>query len=99
MWDALQSRKPPWNQPQLMPFAFKRSPIFLPLMETVSRVEHLSNAGCGSPVTDPATTSSAKNPTTLVAPAVWPEIKLRAPGDDGPNVVLNELSFMAKCWA
>src|SRR5258708_40125112 len=99
MWDALKSRKPPWNQPQLTPFAFSRSPMFLPLTETVSRVEHLSKAGCGSPITDPATMSPAKKPTTLVAPEVWPENRLRAPGDDGPKVELNELSFMAKCWA
>ena len=28
-----------------------------------------------------------------------PEIRLTAPGDEGPNVVLNELSLMAKCCA
>jgi len=55
-------------------FVFSRSPMFLPLMETVSRVEHLSKAGCGSPITDPATMSPAKNATTLVAPAVWPKL-------------------------
>src|SRR5882724_6691414 len=50
-------------------------------------------------ITNPATMSPAKNATTLVAPAVWPEIRLMAPGEEGPKVVLNELSFMAKCWA
>ena len=34
-----------------------------------------------------------------LAPCVWPEIRLAAPGVDGPNVVLYELSLIAKCYA
>src|SRR5262249_61669682 len=30
-------RKPPWNQPQLSPAAFSRSPMFLPVMDAASR--------------------------------------------------------------
>jgi len=32
-------------------------------------------------------------------PPVSPEIRLMAPGVEGPNVVPKELSLMAKCWA
>ena len=32
-------------------------------------------------------------------PCVWPEIRLSAPGVDGPKVVPYELSLMAKCCA
>jgi len=30
---------------------------------------------------------------------VLPEARLRAPGEEGPKVVPNELSFIAKRWA
>jgi hypothetical protein len=32
-------------------------------------------------------------------PPVSPEARLIAPGEDGPKVVPNELSLIAKCWA
>ena len=32
-------------------------------------------------------------------PPVSPDARLIAPGDDGPKVVPNELSLIAKCWA
>ena len=35
----------------------------------------------------------------VVKPLVWPEIRLIAPGVEGPNWVVKLLSFSAKCWA
>src|SRR6266481_6106258 len=102
MWLAVQSRKPPWNHPQVMFLAFRRSPIFFPVIWTVSRVEHLSKAGCASLIREPEATSKARTTAGRffgTAPVVSPEIKLMAPGDEGPNVVEKELSLMAKCWA
>ena len=35
-------RKPPWKKPQLSPAALSRSPTFLPVSDTASRVEQSS---------------------------------------------------------
>jgi hypothetical protein len=40
--EAVVGVKPPWNQPQLSPAAFSRSPTFLPVIVTASRVEQSS---------------------------------------------------------
>ncbi len=34
-----------------------------------------------------------------IAPNVLPDVTFRAPGVEGPNVSLYELSLIAKCWA
>src|SRR5260370_35545984 len=94
---CVQLAKPPWNQPQVTPFAFSRSPMFLLLESTeveVSRVSHLSPVGCGSPMTLALAAGTAF--PSAANPCVLPESRLRAPGVDGPNVVLNELSLIAK---
>ncbi len=100
----LVSRKPPSNQPQVTPFAFSRSPMFLSVLDTsrvdVSRVSQMSPVGCGSPITVLLTVTAVPNEVVSgVKPCVWPETRLSAPTDDGPNVVSNELSLIAKFCA
>ncbi len=57
-------------------------------------------SGRGSPITAPEDdTLPLALPAVRIAPAVLPEIKLITPGAEGPNVVLNELSLMAKFCA
>ena len=91
---------PPWNYPQVTPFVFNRSPTFLPVICTVSRVEQSSKKGCGSPITDQSTTSWLMSPVPpSMAPWVWPAMRFKCPGVDGPKVVLKELSLIAKCCA
>ncbi len=63
----------------------------------LSRESHISPVGCGSPITLPVAAGTA--PPSAVNPCVWPEIRLSAPGVDGPNIVLNELSLIAKFCA
>src|SRR5437870_4842742 len=96
-------RKPPWNHPQVMPFSLSRSPIFLPVSVTrfLPPVRQSSRAGRGLPIMVPSTTCVFRLPvsSTTLSPWVWPEIRLTAPGVDGPNVVSKKLSLMAKCWA
>src|SRR5450830_1839072 len=95
----VQSAKPPWNQPQLTFFALSRSPTltFLESVEVdVSRESHTSPVGCGSPMTDPFVVTADD---VCAKPCVWPDTRLSAPGVDGPNVVLYELSLIAKCCA
>src|SRR5260221_662237 len=96
---VLEGLKPPWNQPQVMPLAFKRSPTLVPLM--LIRLEKLlaqsSRSGRGSPITVPLATLLATSDG--VAPWVWPAIRLSAPTLEGPKVVLKELSLIAKRWA
>src|SRR5882724_3849319 len=91
-------RKPPWNQPQLMPLAFSKSPMFWPLTVMLLALgeEQSSSAGLGSPITVPLATLKDAD---AEAPWVWPEIRLRAPGVEGPKVVPKELSLNAKFWA
>src|SRR5208282_118912 len=97
--------KPPSNHPQVMFFAFSRSPTFVPTIETMLVVcnpgfvsTHSSPAGRGSPMTAPVVAPFAMLPDALaaaplglvgksVAVAVVPAIKLRAPTEDGPNIV------------
>src|SRR5229473_3002338 len=102
-------RKPAWNQPQAMCRSLRRSPTFRPVIVILADVGarlsvQSSSAGRGSPMTDPrfvlgsiAVTFPAALPNVSVAPQVWPAMRLRAPGVDGPNVVLKELSLIAKC--
>src|ERR1700712_5201650 len=93
----LQSAKPPWNHPQLTPFALSRSPMFLLFGSVdveVSRVSHLSPVGCGSPIMVWfGVTATPNEVASGVKPCVWPLTRLIAPTDDGPNVVPNELSL------
>src|ERR1051325_6496817 len=81
-------RKPPWNQPQVIPLALSRSPTFWPLITTLFGLtgEQSSSAGRGSPITEPL--AVLKGTEAGVAPWVWPEIRLSAPGAEGPNTVL-----------
>src|SRR5690242_12445079 len=96
---------PPWNQPQVIPFAFKRLPTFWPFMVMrvlVGRVQSSSTSdGRGSPMTEVEgrLTFPAALPCVMLAPLVCPEMRFKAPGVDGPKVVLKELSLMAKCCA
>src|SRR5215469_2461676 len=78
-------RKPPWNQPQLTPLAFRRSPMFRPLTVTLFGFgeEQSSNAGFGSPMITPFTTPPGTD--RGVAPLVRPAMRLSAPGVEGPN--------------
>src|SRR5258708_34700697 len=97
---AVQSRKPPWNHPQVMFLAFKRSPIFFPVIWTVSRVEHLSKAGWASPMSEPEATSKARTTAGKsfgTAPAVTTEIKLQARGGGRPTVGEADCCPMGKC--
>src|SRR5579862_1524196 len=91
--------KPPWNHPQVMCLAFSRSPTFIPDMEALAALAIVQSSkaaiGRGSPITVPLATLFAMS--GVVTPWVCPEIKFRAPGVDGPNVVLKELSLIAKC--
>jgi hypothetical protein len=69
--------------------------------------EQSSNAGSGSLMTVPTPFWSGEDTTpasvtfacvtgsTAVPPCVWPEIRLSAPGVDGPKVVSQELSLIA----
>src|SRR2546428_506000 len=94
-WVATQLRKPPWNQPQVTPFAFSRSPMFLSFGSTVvvtSLVSQISPAGCGSPITVPFAVTAG---LVVAKPCVCPEMRLSAPGVDGPNPVPYELSLIA----
>src|SRR5215471_16922645 len=91
--------KPPWNQPQVMPFLFSRSPTFVPLIAAfdadVIVQSSFAATGRGSPMMVPLSTVLAI--AGVVAPWVWPEIRLSAPTVDGPKLVLKELSLIAKC--
>src|SRR5262249_62205587 len=93
--------KPPWKKPHVIPRAFSRSPILRPVILTLSRVVQSSKNGWGSLMTAPATVSgpNAVGRSGGIAPPVCPEMRFRAPGEDGPKVVLKKLSLMAKCWA
>ncbi len=110
---AVVGRKPPWNQPQVTPRAFSRSPTFLPvraarLFDDVRfLLEQSSYAGSGSLITVPTPFASGETTayesltvapvfgSTACTPWVWPEIRLSAPGVDGPKTEPNELSDMA----
>ena len=72
--------------------------LFLGSLEAVvSRVLHLSSGRLR--VADDARARRRPRGSVGVKPWVWPETRLSAPGVDGPNVVLYELSLIAKCWA
>ena len=43
----------------------------------------------------PSATTALPGLTALMTPLVWPETRLRAPGVEGPKVVLKEWSFIA----
>src|SRR5712692_1105843 len=69
-----------------------------------------SSRGRGSPITAPVIAALAMLPDALaglpfgrvgnkVPGNVFPATKLSAPGVDGPKVVPQELSLIAKCWA
>src|SRR5215471_7566509 len=94
-------RKPPWNHPQVITLALSRSPTFVPDIAAFGAVAIVQSSksaiGRGSPMMLPFATLSGIS--GVVVPWVWPEIKFSAPGVEGPNVVLKELSLMAKCWA
>src|ERR1700730_14919211 len=93
--DCVQLSKPPLNQPQVIPLAFRRSPTFL-FFESVdvdvSRVSHLSPVACGSPITVAAAVTAG---LVVAKPCVCPEIRLSAPGVEGPKFVEYELSLIA----
>ena len=63
----------------------------------LSRLSQASPLGWGSPITVPLVAGTASPSTEN--PWVWPETRFSAPGVEGPNVVLYELSLIAKCWA
>src|SRR5216684_2327950 len=59
--------KPPWNQPQLMRLALRRSPTLGPAILICTRdlgLEQSSSSGCGSPITVPC----GSPPATKVLP-------------------------------
>ena len=85
-----QSANPPWNQPHVIPLAFSRSPTFLPDIVTVLSMPATQSSSAGRR----RRSGSGHNllgrvpaRDRLLAPCVWPEIRLSAPGVDGPNPV------------
>src|ERR1044071_5578940 len=99
--------KPPMNEPHEMLAALSRSPMFLPAIRfwSPAGLEHTSLSGSVSPIiVQPPWPSAmacvAENIVNgllgMIMPLVWPEIRLIAPGVDGPNCVVHELSFIAK---
>src|SRR6202034_128607 len=83
---------PPANQPQVMPAALSRSPIFCPPICAVPLPEQTSPYGSGSPITVyppfPSPTKLPVPPVWFTTPLVWPEIRLIAPTVEGPKLVL-----------
>src|SRR5215831_2861777 len=93
--------KPPWNQPQVTLAPLSIVPMFGPDIFTVGLawLAQLSKNGSGSPTTVPVWVVGLCEPMapgsgtgapwalTEVPPKVWPEIRLSAPGVDGPNTV------------
>ena len=73
--------------------------MFLPPIWTCALPEHTSPTGSASLTrVKPPLPSGTVSPLSfccMVTPLVCPEIRLRAPGVEGPNVVPYELSFMA----
>src|SRR5580658_5333854 len=111
IWDVAQTAgvvavagvvalKPPWNQPQVMPLAFNRSPTFLPLViSTVpwpvlvppASAPQSSSAGSVSLVSVDdglvvPITPNPENVSAICAKLVLPETRLMAPTDDGPYI-------------
>src|SRR6185312_16110513 len=84
--NGVVGRKPPWKKPHAMCCALSRSPMLGPLIATVVPAEQSSMLGSGSPITVPLTTELVG--ALGVAPWVWPETRLRAPGVEGPKTVL-----------
>src|SRR5437667_12912535 len=95
-----QLLKPPWNQPQLTPFAFSRSPMlrsFGSICVVTSRVSQMSPAGCGSPMIVVFVVTAMPNDVASgEKPCVCPDMRLTAPTVDGPKFVSYELSDIAK---
>src|SRR4051812_15256251 len=97
------------NEPHVTLAALNRSPTFLPAIRFWSAdTEHTSLSGSVSPIIVQPPRPSAiawvaenrlKSRFGEIIPLVWPEIRLIAPGVDGPNWVVHELSFIAKCRA
>src|SRR5579885_609810 len=86
--------KPPMNAPHEIPAALSRSPIFLPAIWTWLRVgaEQTSPTGSASLISVspplPSLTSKLLLGFRLTAiPLVCPDMRLSAPGVDGPNTV------------
>ena len=69
-----------------------------PLEASPAPFEQSSSAGSGSEIIVPCTTIVSSS-TVSVAPCVLPEIRLIAPGVEGPKLVPKELSLSAKCCA
>ena len=97
---------PPANHPQVTPAVLSRSPMFFPPISALNRVgdEHTSSSGSASLTSVsppfPSPTTSELGPfADAITPFVRPEIRLIAPGVDGPKFVFYELSFNAKCCA
>ncbi len=94
--------KPPEKKPHEMFAAVRRSPMFWPPIVPCAPVEGEQTSPIGSAsliiVSEPLPPSvSSPVPFNVsTTPLVWPEIRFSAPGVDGPNVVLYELSLIAK---
>jgi hypothetical protein len=88
--------KPPWNQPQVMFLLAQQGPDIAAFGAEVIVQSSWAATGRGSPMIVPLSTVLAMS--GVVAPWVWPLIRLSAPTVDGPKVELNELSLMEKCW-
>jgi len=93
---------PPLNHPQVTSAAFNKSRMFLPLIRTCNVVaeEHTSFNGSGSPIAvcpplRSLMTEPPEIPFVVATAFVWPEMRLRAPGVEGPKTVPKELSFNA----
>src|SRR5882757_11317749 len=91
---------PPSKKPHVTLAALSRSPMFLPdMLKFLLVEEQMSPAGSASLMSVnpplPSATTAVPGLTALITPFVCPEIRLRAPGVDGPKVVLNEWSLIA----
>src|ERR1700720_4205976 len=95
---VMERLKPPWKKPQEMPAAFNRSPMFLPDMLKYEVVEEQTSlAGSASLMSVkppwPSGMTVPVVPTWLMTPLVWPEMRLMAPGVEGPKVEPKEWSL------
>src|SRR5205814_6409925 len=94
---VVAARKPPLNQPHVMPRWLNRSPMFFPerVMRLVVAGEQSSSSGRGLPITVPAMTSAFFASWSIEAPCVCPETRLIAPTADDPQFVSKVLSLSA----
>src|SRR6266536_1098358 len=80
-------RKPPENQPQLTPVAFRRLPMLGPVIAILATSGGLQSSYCAAspPVEITVPLATAGVGIDVIAPWVCPEIKFKWPGTVGPK--------------